>query len=371
MYVDSSEHACLRGSGLGRHTWNGDEHSLPSLDDSEGCVTPLGFSKNLGSSQHRRLLPTKLLPQLHNSATQSLKSQRPCGGGQSQYIATCSGLRPPRSDGQARSGTARRANYAKLKGRFTAEARRVRNSLPPRMPEWLPSATNLTRISPGLTPYGRRVQKALCYRAPHKFADGSVTLELLPGPPDCCTLSAPAGACTASCCSLLEFGKETRPWEVKRFWSCHLQRWRTTRRPSVNSPLPTTTCGGCSSVPRTKPVVSAWPWLELPGLRLTKPAEALLTRSMHCGRKSPTQSRARTNPGQHRAGTRLGTLWPGVRTVLCRSSASQPSRGSRMPTTVALQSLIVSGSLLLRQPQFATAVTQKLAFGCLAPGFVR
>ena len=57
----------------------------------------------------------------------------------------------------------------------------------------------------------------------------------------------------------------------------------------------TTTRGGCSSVPKTKPVVSAWPWLELPGLRLTKPAEALLTRSMHRGRKSSTQSRATTN----------------------------------------------------------------------------
>ena len=43
----------------------------------------------------------------------------------------------------------------------------------------------------------------------------------------------------------------------------------------------------------------AWPWIELPGLRLTKPAEALLTRSMHRGRKSSTQLRAMTKSGQH------------------------------------------------------------------------
>ena len=61
---------------------------LPSLDDSEDCATPFGFSKNLCYSQHLRLLlPTWPLPQLQNSAKQSLKSQRPCGG-QSQYIAT-------------------------------------------------------------------------------------------------------------------------------------------------------------------------------------------------------------------------------------------------------------------------------------------
>ena len=50
-----------------------------------------------------------------------------------------------------------------------------------------------------LTPYGRRVQKALRNKAPHKLADGSVTLELLPGPPDSDTWSA----CWRVCCVLL------------------------------------------------------------------------------------------------------------------------------------------------------------------------
>ena len=106
----------------------------------------------------------------------------------------------------------------------------------------------------------------------------------------------------------------------------------------------------CLLVPRTKPVVSAWPWLELPGLRLTRPAEALLTHSMRRCLKSSTQSLAVTRSGQHRSGTRRGTFWLVVRSVLCCSSASQPGRGSRMPATVSLRSLVPS-SLLLRQPQ--------------------
>ena len=61
---------------------------MPSLDDSEDCATPFGFSKNLCYSQHLRLLLSTLpFPQPQNSAKQLLKSQRPCGG-QNQYIAT-------------------------------------------------------------------------------------------------------------------------------------------------------------------------------------------------------------------------------------------------------------------------------------------
>ena len=70
---------------------------------------------------------------------------------------------------------------------------------------------------------------------------------------------------------------------------------------------------------------------------------------------------AMTKSGQHVSGTQLGTFWLGVRSVFCRSSASQSSRGSGVPTTVALRSLLVPGSLLLRPPQplhpFATALT--------------
>ena len=82
-----------------------------------------------------------------------------------------------------------------------------------------------------------------------------------------------------------------------------------------------------------------------------------LTRSMHRGPKSSTPSRVTTNSGQHGSGTQLGTFWPGVRSVFCRSSASQPSRGSRMPMTMVLRSLIVIGCLLLRHPQLAAPLT--------------
>ena len=96
-----------------------------------------------------------------------------------------------------------------------------------------------------------------------------------------------------------------------------------------------------------------------------KPAEASPTRLAHRVRKSSTQSRPTTNSGQHRSDTRFGTSWLGM-----RSSASQQSRGSRMPTTVALRSLLVPRSPLLRQvlPQcpFATALTLRRSGGHLS-----
>ena len=57
----------------------GTETLLPSLDDSEGCATPFGFSKILCESQHLRLLRKQPLPQLQNTAKQALKSQRQSG----------------------------------------------------------------------------------------------------------------------------------------------------------------------------------------------------------------------------------------------------------------------------------------------------
>ena len=132
--------------------------------------------------------------------------------------------------------------------------------------------------------------------------------------------------CTASYCFLSDFSsKETRPREVKRFWSRHLKRWRTTKKPCVNSPLPLTTRGGCSSVPRTKPVVSAWSWLELPGLRLTNPAETLLTRLMHRGRKGSTQSRATTILGSTGQVPGLG-----LSGLACEASSTARRRVSRV-----------------------------------------
>ena len=53
-----------------------------------------------------------------------------------------------------------------------------------------------------------------------------------------------ADGCAASYCFLLDFCKETRPREVKRCRPCHLGRWSTSRKPSVNSLLRTTTHGG-------------------------------------------------------------------------------------------------------------------------------
>ena len=44
--------------------------------------------------------------------------RRGCSRGQSQYIATCSSLRPPRSDGQARSGAARHRPTGTLEGQL-------------------------------------------------------------------------------------------------------------------------------------------------------------------------------------------------------------------------------------------------------------
>ena len=140
-----------------------------------------------------------------------------------------------------------------------------------------------SRSSRQVHPFGRRVWEALCHEASHKLADGSVTSRVL-----FTTTRGPlAGAFTASYCFLKGVNKVTRPPEVRRVGSSHLNRSRTTRKPSVNSLLPTTTRGGCSSVP-TRPVVSAWPQLELSGLRLTKSVEASLTRSAHRDRESST-----------------------------------------------------------------------------------
>ena len=94
-----------------------------------------------------------------------------------------------------------------------AKARRVRlNGLPPCMPVWLRPAANLTRTSPG-----SRMGDACRSRSVTKVL---TNLPMARSPLDSCrvlrtvTQGPHAGACTASCCF--------HPWEIKRFWSCHL-----------------------------------------------------------------------------------------------------------------------------------------------------
>ena len=194
---------------------------LPSLDVSEGCATPFGFSSSAYiSTQHSRCLDYRTQPS-------SRSSRRGRAGGQSQYIAMRSSPRPPRSDGHARSGAARRrpsgtleSQLRQAQGRFAGvygDACRRR------------SVTKLlTKLQTARSPLNSRRVLGTTARGPL------------------------AGACAASHGFLLDFSKETLPWETKRFWSCHLKRWRTTRKPSVNSPLPTTTRGGCSSVQHSR-----------------------------------------------------------------------------------------------------------------------
>ena len=96
-------------------------------------------------------------------------------------------------------------------------------------------------------------------------------------------------------------------------------------------------------------MVSAWPWLDLPGLRLSEPAEAPLTGSTHRGRKSSTQSRAAWD-----------FLGRGAMRPLPLVGESAESRFAHADDS-ALRSLPVPGSLLLPQPlplyPFATALT--------------
>ena len=99
-----------------------------------------------------------------------------------------------------------------------------------------------------INPYGRCVQKALCYEAPHKLANGSVTIELLVLRP-----------------IALSWISARRPVHGKSSGSGRVtsRAGELPQKPSVNSPLPATARGGCSSVPRTKP------WERLVSARAT------------------------------------------------------------------------------------------------------
>ena len=233
---------------------------LPNLDDSAGLCDGRSISQRTRVAANTlRPLLSQPLPHLQNSAMQSLKSQRPCGRSEPVHrnvFGVCNHLDPmgrgskwslPDDDQQKLW----RANYAILKGGSPREGSGVYDGtgLPPRMPEWLPSATNLARTSP--RPH---------HRVPPKTPrDGSVTLEVLPGAPG--LRHVVRLLARVLCPMAFSQTSARRPvhGKDKRFWSRHLKRWRTARKPCVNSLLPTTTRGGCSSVSRTKPVVSVWP----------------------------------------------------------------------------------------------------------------
>ena len=174
---------------------------LPSPDDSEGSATPCDFSSNLcrrapASPPDTACGSTTALSQAVAQVAETVRGVR---ASTSQRVRVCDHLDPmDRLEAEPPDANQQelwRANYAKLKGgsphdgsactmeQFAAMHARVVTFC--REPY-----ADFAR----LTPYGRLVQKALCYKAPHKLADGSVTAELLLGPP--------AGACTASYCCL-------------------------------------------------------------------------------------------------------------------------------------------------------------------------
>ena len=173
-----------------------------------------------------------------------------------------------------------RANNAKLKGGFTARRLGVYGGTA--CHHACPSGYPLPRTLRGLRlahpVWATRAEGALL----HKF--GSVTLELLLLRTT--THGPPAGA---YCVPLLSLGLPQEDpsmgsQEVLVVSPDALENYQEAFRELTVA----TTRGGCSSVPKTKPVVSSWPWLELPGLRLTKSAD---TRSMRRGRMSSTRSR--------------------------------------------------------------------------------
>ena len=78
-------------------------------------------------------------------------------------------------------------------------------------------------------------------------------------------------------------------------------------------------------------------------MRLTEPAEALLTRSTHSWSE---EFNTIVGDDKFWAAQVRYPAWDflKVSSVLCRSSACQPSRGTRMPTTVAFRSVLVPGT---------------------------
>ena len=154
-----------------RQIRNGDEHSCPIWTTQQAV-------RRRSISQRTRVAANTCVSSCHsrclNCRTQpcSRSSRRGRAGVRSQCIATCSGLQPPRSDGRGSKWSCpmtTNRNFGEPTTPFSraihrAKARRVRwNSLPPRMPEWLPSATNLARTSPG----SHRVPQKPCGRLGH------------------------------------------------------------------------------------------------------------------------------------------------------------------------------------------------------------
>ena len=269
---------------------------LPSLDDLEGCATPFGDTEAALQSAPAPPPNTAVASttELSQAVAQVAEAVREVKARTSQRVRVCDHLDPmDRLEVEPRPGTLE-SQLRQAQGWPAARRLGVYDGTACRhaRPSGYPSPGTLLYVDFARpTPYGRRVQMALCWKAPQKLADGSATLELLPGLRT--TTRGPlAGACAAYYGFLIDTSKETRPREGQEVAVVRPQALENHQEPSVNSLLPTTTRGGCSSA-RTKPVVSAWPWLELPGFRGTKPSEALLTHSIHRCRKSSTQSRAK------------------------------------------------------------------------------
>ena len=155
-------------------------------------MTPFGFSKNLCYSPYLHLSSSTSLPQLQDSVKQSLRSKHSVS------------LRSPRSDGQAQCVAARR----QAPWRFTA--RRL---------GWGEFGEVCVRSVPG----------GKLFHHTDAWAHGSVTLEPLPGPPDCNSWST---SWRAYCVLLLSLRTPQGELSsgVRRVGSCNLNRT------SVSSP---------------------------------------------------------------------------------------------------------------------------------------
>ena len=171
-------------------------------------------------AEHLRLLPTQPVAQLQHSARQSLKSQRPCEGSEPVHrnvfgSATTSirwtGSKRNRPMPTNRNFGERTTPSSRAVHRTTA--RRARwNSLPPCMPEWLPSAANLTRTSPGSHRMGDSCRR-------HSVTKLLTNLPTARSPLNSCWVRLLARVPRHTAVSS-GFSKETRPWVGKKLWSC-------------------------------------------------------------------------------------------------------------------------------------------------------
>ena len=114
------------------HLWI--NKNLQCLRDAQSgrlksCATPFDFYKNLCCKQHLRLLSTQLLPQVQNSANQSLKSQRPCGRSKpvhlnvSQRVGWSRPMQPNRNFGEPTTRSQREGSACAIEQLAATHAR--------------------------------------------------------------------------------------------------------------------------------------------------------------------------------------------------------------------------------------------------------